>query len=112
MHYHVIVVKAGAADPAAVVTCDRWQDAEDCADAMSKASKDWLPTRYPGRPWKPGEVTCYVDRRPFARGAFHREVSVVRCGGTSGLLEPECLERTDGTQVVGSPPGAKEGQGE
>src|ERR1700720_63126 len=102
MHYHVIVATSGDAGPAALVTFECWQDAEDYAGAMSQATENWVPTRYPGRRWKPGEVTYYVDRRPLARRVLHREVSIVRCGGTSGFLEPECLERGDGSVVGGS----------
>jgi len=79
MHYHVIVVE-GDREPAHYVeTFDDWGHAESHARAIASGGEDWLPTRYPGRPWRTGEVTAYLDRRVLDRLVVRREVSVVRC---------------------------------
>jgi hypothetical protein len=90
MHYHVIVAKGDDEPAGDVETFEYWQEAEGHARAIGKGDADWHPTRYPGRPWRAGEVTAYLDRRVLHRGAAGREVSVVRCPGAGRELQSEC----------------------
>jgi hypothetical protein len=90
MHYHVIVAKGDDEPAGNIATFECWQEAEGHARAMGKGDEDWHPTRYPGRPWRAGEVTAYLDRRVLRRGVVGREVSVVRCPGAGRELHAEC----------------------
>jgi len=81
MHYHVIVVDGRTELATVVETFSAWGEAEDRALALSNAAEDWVATRYPGRPSKPGELCAYLDRRVMGRRAIRREISVARCEG-------------------------------
>ena len=94
MHYHVIVVEGesevvGGAGRF-VETFEGWREAENHARVISFEGEGWLPTRYPGRSWKPGEVAAYLDRRVLGRRVPQREVSVVRCPGAGREINAEC----------------------
>jgi len=90
MHYHVIVADGDSESTDSVETFERWEDAENHAQAISRNGEDWVATRYPGRPWREGEVTAYLDRRVLARGVLRREVCIVRCPGAGRELQSEC----------------------
>jgi hypothetical protein len=90
MHYHVVLVETDRERARHVATFERWAQAERHAEVLSTGGEDWLPKRYPGRSWRAGEVTAYLDRRVLHRGSVGREVSVVRCPGAGRELQSEC----------------------
>jgi hypothetical protein len=99
MHYHLVLT-----DERGCCVAVRSVDGHSAADREARlvlaSAPDWTPTRYPGRSWRRGEVTVFVDRRR----ALRRELSVLRCGADHATAPLDCPLRSLGIPALNLQP--------
>jgi hypothetical protein len=95
MQYHIVL-----SNEAGQIVAVRSAEGRAAADRETRllltSVRQWMPTRYPGRSWRRGEVAVYLERSQFIR----RELSVLRCPSDHGVPGASCLLRSLGIPAL------------